>query len=662
MAQLIHQSRQTPKERLGGARQGKVAMQDNREAGLLQGTLTDDRAVQLAKKPNNTGLPDNLKHGIESLSGMSMDSVKVHFNSSKPAQLNAHAFALGTDIHIAPGQEKHLPHEAWHVVQQAQGRVRPTMQMKGGVPINDSKELEREADVMGGKAVKGPISQGFSPVHGELRGTTNSPIQRQNAQQAGLLGGYVAGADANLYNARGGIGLPLGTLFSFALPPVGGTAAVLDAYTLATRPYAGPLAARQFLDAPNNPQDPPSVANWGANGANYITSLENWLQAPAGTLAAMAPPGGTRANAANFKNNLATNRDSVRNNPAYGLVDPFIAQLTIPVAGAAAPWIIQTNFSNASFGYIIDINVGPHNVHGQIAPSLGDFNAMSAQVPGVGNLHTYSPGHDELDQNTVGTQIGTVAPGASHGANHLGLDAVTKLAAEGARFEPVRQLGTNLKLGSRFFAIDHDTNRVKYLDFKKLYQRWGTWFGRAYAIPSTDVRREVLAHGRVLDRPLDLPSDYDTDAGAVAQTKVGDYTASIQYELQTIEQAKQKKLNYARGKGPRKQAAVAAYNRGQNQVIDAANHDLKRYQAMVPQLVAAIRHPPPIVAVVPLAGGPVGGVVAPVGGGLAPPAANNNALRQILVNGVLIAVVVAVFVLFGPNGLLSNGSKPPRDA
>jgi hypothetical protein len=126
-------------------------MQDNREAGLLQGTLTDDRAVQLAKKPNNTGLPDNLKQGIESLSGMSMDSVKVHFNSSKPAQLNAHAFAQGTDIHIAPGQEKHLPHEAWHVVQQAQGRVRPTMQMNGGVPINDSKELEREADVMGEK-------------------------------------------------------------------------------------------------------------------------------------------------------------------------------------------------------------------------------------------------------------------------------------------------------------------------------------------------------------------------------------------------------------------------------------------------------------------------------------------------------------------------------
>jgi hypothetical protein len=52
-----------------------------------------------------------------------MDDVKVHSNSDKPAKINAHAYAQGTDIHPASGQEKHLPHEAWHVVQQKQGRV-----------------------------------------------------------------------------------------------------------------------------------------------------------------------------------------------------------------------------------------------------------------------------------------------------------------------------------------------------------------------------------------------------------------------------------------------------------------------------------------------------------------------------------------------------------
>lgn len=107
-----------------------------------------------AEPVNNTGLPNQLKAGIESMSGMSMDHVKVHYNSDKPAQLNAHAYAQGSDIHVAPGQEQHVPHEAWHVVQQAQGRVKPTMQMKMGVPVNDDAGLETEADVMGAKAMQ----------------------------------------------------------------------------------------------------------------------------------------------------------------------------------------------------------------------------------------------------------------------------------------------------------------------------------------------------------------------------------------------------------------------------------------------------------------------------------------------------------------------------
>lgn len=104
---------------------------------------------------NKTGLPDNLKSGIEQLSGFSMSDVRVHYNSSEPAKLNAHAYAQGNEIHLGPGQEKHLPHEAWHVVQQKQGRVNPTKQFKTmlGVAVNDDMGLEREADIMGAKAL-----------------------------------------------------------------------------------------------------------------------------------------------------------------------------------------------------------------------------------------------------------------------------------------------------------------------------------------------------------------------------------------------------------------------------------------------------------------------------------------------------------------------------
>ncbi|MCD8043239.1 MAG: DUF4157 domain-containing protein [Tannerellaceae bacterium] len=124
-----------------------VILQRYKEQNIQRYTSTEE------EKPNNTGLPDNLKTGIENLSGYSMDDVKVHYNSDKPAQLQALAYTQGTDIHIAPGQEKHLPHEAWHVVQQKEGRVQPTMQLQG-ININDNEGLEKEADLLGERAIQ----------------------------------------------------------------------------------------------------------------------------------------------------------------------------------------------------------------------------------------------------------------------------------------------------------------------------------------------------------------------------------------------------------------------------------------------------------------------------------------------------------------------------
>lgn len=149
------------------------------EEELLQGKF---EAVQ--NKGNKTGLPDNLKSGVENLSGHSLDDVKVHYNSDKPGQLQAHAYAQGTDIHVAPGQEKHLPHEAWHVVQQKQGRVKPTMQMKGNINVNDDAGLEREADVMGAKALEknsGFVTNNINSGTHQYSAESNT-VQRWNIQ------------------------------------------------------------------------------------------------------------------------------------------------------------------------------------------------------------------------------------------------------------------------------------------------------------------------------------------------------------------------------------------------------------------------------------------------------------------------------------------------
>lgn len=111
---------------------------------------------QVYGAPNRTGLPDRLKAGVEAMSGVDMAPVRVHRNSAKPAHVNAHAYAHGNEIHIAPGQERHLPHEAWHVAQQAQGRAKPTSRLDHGVAVNDDAGLEREADIMGAKALSHP--------------------------------------------------------------------------------------------------------------------------------------------------------------------------------------------------------------------------------------------------------------------------------------------------------------------------------------------------------------------------------------------------------------------------------------------------------------------------------------------------------------------------
>lgn len=66
----------------------------------LQGG-TEENSLQ-QKTENRTGLPDRLKAGVENLSGYSLDGVKVHYNSSRPAQLQALAYTQGTDIHIGP--------------------------------------------------------------------------------------------------------------------------------------------------------------------------------------------------------------------------------------------------------------------------------------------------------------------------------------------------------------------------------------------------------------------------------------------------------------------------------------------------------------------------------------------------------------------------------
>lgn len=164
---------------------GRVAALQRRshqDSGRQSPAVGADPAIRsAAAPPNRTGLPDRLKAGVEALSGLSLDDVRVHYGSPKPAQLEAHAYTLGTEIHVAPGQERHLAHEAWHVVQQKQGRVPATLQFFG-VEVNDDAGLEREADRLGGLAAawNGPLAETV-----QLRPAATPVVQRATVKDSG---------------------------------------------------------------------------------------------------------------------------------------------------------------------------------------------------------------------------------------------------------------------------------------------------------------------------------------------------------------------------------------------------------------------------------------------------------------------------------------------
>lgn len=173
-----------------GNRATRAAMREGGSWGLELGAAAGNRALlrrsERAASGEGRGLPGLLREGVERLSGVAMDDVRVHYGSARPAGVEALAYTAGRDIYLGPGQERHLPHEAWHVVQQKQGRVAPTLQRKAdGAAINDDAGLEREADVMGARAVDG------------ARGTTFAAAPRRSAVAAAspVIQRVTAGAD-----------------------------------------------------------------------------------------------------------------------------------------------------------------------------------------------------------------------------------------------------------------------------------------------------------------------------------------------------------------------------------------------------------------------------------------------------------------------------------
>lgn len=162
-----------------------------------------ERIEKTAPEKDKTGIPLRMKAGFEHSSGFSFDDVKVHYNSEKPAQLHAHAYTQGNEVYVAPGQEKHLPHELGHVVQQKSDMVKPTGEI-GGLPLNDDEAMENDADSIADKAQTETPSNA-TPVQGKFE---NGGVVQREEKETGSQYAYnvAAGPISTAFGILGAIG------------------------------------------------------------------------------------------------------------------------------------------------------------------------------------------------------------------------------------------------------------------------------------------------------------------------------------------------------------------------------------------------------------------------------------------------------------------------
>ena len=86
-----------------------------------------------------TAIPAYLKSQAERKSGCDLSNVKVHYNSTKPADYQAVGIAQKNTIHLAPFHENKIKHEVVHIVQQKQNTF-PVCQQRGSVVSDWSRK------------------------------------------------------------------------------------------------------------------------------------------------------------------------------------------------------------------------------------------------------------------------------------------------------------------------------------------------------------------------------------------------------------------------------------------------------------------------------------------------------------------------------------------
>jgi LysM repeat protein len=186
----------------------------------------------LSNTTSSDKLPDEVQAKMENSFSQDFSNVNIHKDSSSAQDINAKAYAQGTDIHFAPGEynpsskegQELIGHELTHVVQQSSGRVQPTIQGKD-LNINNDSLLEKEADDAGIKAAQGQkvnytasseINSNSKTIQNKIEGLIHDNGERDNAKgnYNTATGIYTVSPGDTLYSISLRFGVPINALSS----------------------------------------------------------------------------------------------------------------------------------------------------------------------------------------------------------------------------------------------------------------------------------------------------------------------------------------------------------------------------------------------------------------------------------------------------------------
>ena len=162
----------------------------------LNSSSSPEKEESASTSGGGNKLPEPVKEKMNAALGMDFSDVNIHANSGKAESVGALAYAQGKDVHFAGGQynpnsqkgQELLAHELAHVKQQSEGKVAAKSEV-GGMPLNEDKHLEKEADDAAAKLnssntsdsatqQKADASGGATQLKKADGGSGKAPVQR----------------------------------------------------------------------------------------------------------------------------------------------------------------------------------------------------------------------------------------------------------------------------------------------------------------------------------------------------------------------------------------------------------------------------------------------------------------------------------------------------